>query len=233
MTSLKYMGSKRRIVKEILPIMLKDRNGRAFYDLFVGGGNVIEKVDGLRFANDNNEYLIELFKYMQNSEFELPFVGEEMYMEIKNNKGNYPKWLVAYAGFQLSFGSVWFSTYRRDKVGKRDYESEARRNLEKQTHLIRDVSFTCTSYENVEILPNSILYCDIPYKDTTKYPSSKWFDYDKFYDWCRRMSNLGHDVYVSEYSMPDDFQCLWQKEIVSSLTPENNGKKGIEKLFHI
>ena len=32
--------------------------------------------------------------------------------------------------------------------------------------------------------------------------------------------------------MPEDmFESVWSKEISSSLTPENNGKKGIEKLF--
>ena len=38
---MKYMGSKRRIAKYILPIMLKDRiENQYFYDLFCGGGNV-------------------------------------------------------------------------------------------------------------------------------------------------------------------------------------------------
>ena len=65
MVKIKYMGSKRRIAKDILPIILKARKeGQYFYDLFVGGGNLLEKVDGNRVANDNNEYLIELFKHM-------------------------------------------------------------------------------------------------------------------------------------------------------------------------
>lgn len=63
---MKYMGSKRRIVKEILPIILKDRKPDQYYvEPFVGGGNVIEKVTGNRIAGDNNRYLIALFKKMQ------------------------------------------------------------------------------------------------------------------------------------------------------------------------
>lgn len=42
---MKYMGSKRRIVKDILPIMMKDMNeNTAFVDVFCGGCHVIEQV---------------------------------------------------------------------------------------------------------------------------------------------------------------------------------------------
>ena len=230
---MKYMGSKRRIAKDILPIILKDRkDGQYFYDLFCGGGNLLEKVDGNRVANDNNEYLIELFKYMQTDNFNLPFVGEIEYKNIQNNKKNYPKWLVGYVGFQLSFGAKFFGGYRRDKAGIRNYENEAQQNLKAQQNLIKDVEFVCGSYDKVKLEQNSIIYCDIPYKNSTKYNTSKNFDYDKFYDWCIEKHKEGHKVFISEYEMPQDkFECVWSKEISSSLTKDTGSKKGIEKLF--
>ena len=230
---MKYMGSKRRIAKDILPIILKDRkDSQCFYDLFCGGGNLLEKVDGNRVANDNNEYLIELFKYMQTDNFNLPFVGEIEYKNIQNNKENYPKWLVGYVGFQLSFGAKFFGGYRRDKAGIRNYENEAQQNLKAQQNLIKDVEFVCGSYDKVKLEQNSIIYCDIPYKNSTKYNTSKNFDYDKFYDWCIERHKEGHKVFISEYDMPEDkFECVWSKEISSSLTKNTGSKKGIEKLF--
>lgn len=227
---MKYLGSKRRIAKDILPIILKDRTeGQYFYDLFCGGGNLLERVDGNRVANDNNEYLIELFKYMQSDDFDLPFVGEIEYKNIQNNKENYPKWLVGYVGFQLSFGAKFFGGYRRDKAGFRDYENEAQQNLKAQQNLIKTVEFICGSYDEVELKPNSIIYCDIPYKNTTKYNTSKNFDYDKFYDWVIEKHKEGHKVFISEYEMPSDrFNCVWEKEISNSLL---KGAKGIERLF--
>ena len=52
---MKYMGSKSRIAKDILPIMLKNRRKDQYYvELFVGGCNSIDKVDGLRIGNDNS-----------------------------------------------------------------------------------------------------------------------------------------------------------------------------------
>ena len=41
---MKYMGSKTRIAKEILPIMLKNRTENQFWvEPFVGGGNIDRK----------------------------------------------------------------------------------------------------------------------------------------------------------------------------------------------
>ena len=60
---MKYMGSKNRIAEHILPIILKDRKENQYYvEPFVGGANMIDKVNGLRIGADINPYLIELFK---------------------------------------------------------------------------------------------------------------------------------------------------------------------------
>lgn len=230
---MKYMGSKRRIAKEILPIILKDRKeGQVFYDLFVGGGNLLDKVEGKRVANDNNNYLIALFKEMQQENFEIPFVGEQKYKEIQKNKDDFPDWLVGYVGFQLSFGAKFFGGYRRDKAGVRDYENEAQQNLKAQQNLIRDVDFYCGSYDEVPLIPNSIIYCDIPYKNTTQYNTSKNFDYEKFYSWCLEKRKEGHEIFISEYSMPKDrFECVWEKQVTNGLTVVGKQNKGVEKLF--
>jgi hypothetical protein len=45
------------------------------------------------------------------------------------------------------------------------------------------------------------------------------------------MNQLGHTVVVSEYQMPDDFICIWHKDICSSLGKNTGAKKGTEKLF--
>lgn len=44
---MKYMGSKRRVAKYILPIMLAERKPDQWWvEPFVGGGNMIDKVEG-------------------------------------------------------------------------------------------------------------------------------------------------------------------------------------------
>lgn len=219
---MKYQGSKRRIAKYILPIILKNRKpNQYFVDAMCGGCNLIDKVDGNRIAADSNEYLIALLKEMQKPNFELPFIGEVEYQNIKKNKYEYPKWLVGYVGFQLSFGAKWFGGYRRDKKGIRNYENEAQQNL------IKGIEFVCCDYQDLIIPDNSIVYYDPPYYNTTKYKDK--FDHHRFYDYCRIISQK-HEVYISEYYMPSDFEILWEMEISSSLDTKKS-KTGIERLF--
>lgn len=231
---MKYMGSKRRIAKEIIPIMLKDyKEGQTFYDLFAGGFNLIDKIPKHipKVANDLNEYIIELVKQLQIGWLPEREITEDKFNEIKLNKNIYPKYYLGYIGYQLTYGSQWFGSFRRDSIGKRNYSIEAFNNISKQAPLLKDIKLFNLSYDEVQLKPNSIIYLDPPYRNTSGYITGD-FDYNKFYDWCIEKHKEGHKVFISEYYMPEDkFKCIWQKEIVSSLTPENNGKKGIEKLF--
>ena len=55
------MGSKARHAKYILPIILADRKPEQWYiEPFVGGGNVIQYVQGNRLGADINEYIIAI-----------------------------------------------------------------------------------------------------------------------------------------------------------------------------
>ena len=64
---------------------------------------------------------------------------------------------------------------------------------------LKDISCTNQSYDEVDIKPNSVVYCDPPYADTGTYLLE--FKHLKFYEWARLQKN----IYVSEYSMPNDF----------------------------
>jgi len=86
-----------------------------------------------------------------------------------------------------------------------------------------------SEYYTVDIPSNSLIYCDPPYNNTTKYINS--FNHKDFWKWCRIMAKNGHTVFVSEYNAPNDFECVWQKEIVSSLTKNTGSKKAVERLF--
>ena len=50
------------------------------------------------------------------------------------------------------------------------------------------------------------------------------------------MSDKGHKVFVSEYSAPDDFECVWEKQTKSSLSANGvsgGSKASTEKLFTV
>lgn len=225
---MKYMGSKNRIAKYILPIILKDRKEGQFYvEPFMGGCNLIDKVTGNRIASDINEYIVELLKELLSGWTPPNLVTEEQYKEVKNNKENYPKHLVGFYGIFLTFGSTWFGTFARNKRNT-NYAIEGRKNLLKQIKNLQGTKFVHSSYNELEVPRNSIIYCDPPYEGVAGYKDK--FNHAEFWEWCRKMKKIGHTVFVSEYKAPEDFICVWEKNIDTNM---NAGimKKSTEKLF--
>lgn len=63
---MKYLGSKARIAKHILPIILKDRQPDQWYiEPFAGGCNTMHLVAGKRIGNDSHDYLIAMWQALQ------------------------------------------------------------------------------------------------------------------------------------------------------------------------
>lgn len=232
-----YMGSKARIAKELLEIMLKDIGDRYFVDCFCGGGNLIQFADCKnKIASDINPYTIAFLKRIQTEGCEwLPKNNQEFtkehYLYVKNNKDKFLPSVLGHIGYNLSFGGSWFHGFRSDNTGKRDYVAEAYRGAIKQSKMLNGTKFNCCSYSDLIIPKDSIIYCDIPYGNTHKYDLAKSFNYEQFYDWCRKMNKIGHTIYVSEYQMPEDFKIVWQKNIKVQIDKNSNSKEATEKLF--
>ena len=228
---MKYMGSKNRIAKHILPIMLAERKPNQWWvEPFVGGANLIDKVYGKRIGADINHYLIDALITIRDCVLDLPKNNseftEEDYKQLRKS-GDYK--YKGYAGFAFSYSGKWLGGWRRDRLGKRDYVNESYKNALKQSPLLQGVRLVNESYLDLRIPENSLIYCDPPYEGTTKYKDD--FNHDIFWDWCRTQAKSGHTVFISEYNAPEDFECVWQKEIVSSLTKDTGSKRAVEKLF--
>lgn len=240
---MKYIGSKNRISKYLAPILqgyINQNKIKTYYEPFVGGANMIDKINcSLRIGNDIHPQLISMFKELQNGWQPPSHISEEEYNKVRENKEMYPDYYVGFVGFNATFGSKYFGGYARsfkaDGVTPRDESNEAYRNLMKQLPKIMDVRFLCSDYLDNEYcnLQNALIYCDPPYQNTTKY-SSKSFDYDAFWDWCKRMSKH-NKVFISEYIAPNDFECVWSKEHLANFDCNRGDdikkKIRIEKLF--
>lgn len=230
---MKYMGSKSRIAKHILPIILKDRkDGQWYVEPFVGGANIIDKVEGNRIGADSNSFLISLLQHCASGKsHDLPSkISEDEYNHIKENKDLYSDFIVAHCGFNATFGAKWFGGYARARKST-GYDRDVvcgKNSLVKQMPMLNGVDFKSCGYADLYIPKNSIIYCDPPYAGTTKYKDD--FNHDDFWQWCRDKSNEGHQVFISEYNAPDDFECVWEKEIQSGLNTTTT-KKGVERLF--
>jgi DNA adenine methylase len=234
---MKYMGSKNRIAKDILNVILKDRKENQYYiEPFVGGANMIDKVTGNRIGSDNNLYIIEMWKGLQQNKNKPLEIPKELYSKARsefNNNTNieFDNFLIGWIGWMGSFNGRFFDGGYSGKTKTRDYVDEQIRNTLKQIPNILDVNFIHSSYDKLEIPNDSIVYCDPPYQGTKQYSTSKDFNYDNFWEWCRKISK-NNKIFISEYNAPEDFKCIWSKEVTNSMNTTLTYKP-IEKLFTI
>lgn len=216
---MRYLGGKAKIAKELsVFLQSKIQPDQTFVDLFCGSCNVVSKIQAKeRIANDLHKELIALHIAVQQGQ-ELPSaISEEEYKHIRSNRELYPDWLVAFAGFGCAFAGDYFKGYAKDNRGD-DYCGNAKSSLNKKHSKLQDVKFTNLSYADVQIPCTSLIYCDIPYKDTTKYSTGS-FDHEAFYSYAKHKQSEGHVVYVSEYehNVPEGWGVLWRHESTKSI----------------
>ena len=226
---MQYFGGKQRISKQIVEVLNEYRKGnQPLVEPFVGGCNIISKMNGERYCYDINEYLIEMYKAVQNGWTPPAIITEEEYDYIRNNKDK-DKPLTGFVGIGCSYSGKWFGGYARNKTG-RNYCLNAHNSILKQLNEIRDIKFDCKDYKELEF-DGCLIYCDPPYKDTTKYPIIGEFNTEEFWNVMRNWSK-NNTVIISEYEAPYDFECI--KEIHTKTDIRNgDGKREnrVERLF--
>lgn len=189
---LNYVGGKTKLLPQILPLFPKQIN--VFYDMFVGGANVLSNIDANEYVGyDINKHVIGLLNMFKNNNIEylktefneiikkygLSKTNESGYYELRNDynnkhKGNpiYLFMLVAHAfNYQIRFNS---KEEFNMPFGKN--RSEFTKNMEKNLINFNDflskrkISFSVNSFN--EVLSNNLnvddfVYADPPYLNTT------------------------------------------------------------------
>lgn len=231
------MGGKARIAKHILPIILRDRTEGQFYvEPFCGGCNMIDKVKGNRIANDKNPYLIQMWRHLTKGWNPPRVIEKDFYHAVrdswKQKSEAFPPELIGWVGFTGSYRGLFFGGYsghaRSDKTGVRDYIGEGTRSILRQVGDLRGVCFLNRDYKDLVLLSKCIIYCDPPYRGTEGYQDA--VDHRDFWEWCRKKVKQGHKVFVSEYCAPDDFRCIWEMGVKTTLCA-GKAKNAVEKLF--
>lgn len=224
-----YLGSKNRMSKYLAPIIqsyITDET-EGYLEPFVGGGNMIDKiVCNKKVGSDIDKYVIAVLNGLAGGVEPPREVSREFYNDVKNHKERYSDFLVGYIGYELSFGGKWFGGYRKRDDKKFYGDIYSYNHCMKQAAKLKGITFECKSYDEYCSLKNWVIYCDPPYHETTNPKNTTNFDCNKFYNWCRKMAK-DNTVLVSEYQMPPDFKCIWQKKTMVSL--DSNKKTGDEK----
>lgn len=240
---MKYVGSKNRISKEIAPILQKtiDDNGiTTYYEPFVGGANMIDKIRcKKKIGNDIDSLPIDLIKtaLLYKDEFfqklPTPYPTKEHYYDVRDNPDKYDAGyraaILLFASYNARvYGGCYGSFAKTKDGGLRNYFQEAMRNFKKQLPLLEDIVFYNQNYLDLNLsINNCVIYCDPPYADGIGYGNT--FDTEVFWNWVRLQSKNNY-VFISEYEAPDDFECIWSKDVKTHMN--NRGKlPKIEKLF--
>lgn len=239
---MKYMGSKSRIAKYIVPIIQKciDSSETGFYyEPFCGGCNVIDKIIAKkRFASDKQQYLIELLSNLDKLECLPAHVSKELYADVRSSyyarDKRYDDWFIGAIGVLASYNGRFFdggyAGVIKTKEGNiRDYYNESKQNMLRQRTLLTNVDFTWCDYDEIHPVCGSVIYCDPPYYNTKQYGVSKNFDYSGFWNWVDGICKT-NIVLVSEQTAPERFSCVWEYPVLRSV---DNSKRvsAIEKLF--
>lgn len=79
---------------------------------------------------------------------------------------------------------------------------------------------------------NEFIYCDIPYKGTTKYKNAS-FCHEDFYEWARLTKSNGHSVYISEYerNVPPGFEIVWAKDSKQDMRNSNGEQRSTTEIL--
>jgi DNA adenine methylase len=234
---MKYMGSKNKISMQIKEIIDLNRHPDQYYvEPMVGGANMMDKMKGKRIGADVNEYLIAALTLIRDVPESIPeLITENDYNEYKH-KLNIDG-ITGFVGFAMSFGGKFFGGYRRDKKGSegciKNMKTQSRRARESaiiQSNNLQGVELVSSGFKDLKIPPKSVIYCDIPYINTTSYAVNS-FDHLDFYMWAESKSKEGHKVFISEYWMPEDrFTKIWSEAVNCGMS-DGGAQRKIESLF--
>lgn len=224
---MRYMGGKGRISKKLSEVILANTPNRSgtYWEPFVGGGAMASRM-GANFEvanySDIHPDLILMWQEL-NAGWEPPSeVSYDRYQELRYSTE--PSALRGFVGFGGSFGGRWFEGYAR---GGRNSDGSPRNHQgESARAVVRDIrgmrAKTSTRFDQRDALsispqPGDVVYCDPPYAGTKNYSKVGQLDHEAFWVVAEQWARNGVHVFVSEYSAPHGWECIWEQPLRSSV----------------
>ena len=215
LSNVMHSDLKYSTFKDKINIQVKQRQEELrqyLVDAFKASGLKSQREVGLRLGTNMERH------YFGKSQWELP--TEEMYAKMQTFMPLSRPYCELFGLNGCTDLSILLNLHKMSSF----YSLESYSNINR----LRGLRGLRGSYDAVEIEPNSVIYCDIPYRNTAAYENVVAFDYDKFYDWALRQKEL---TIISEYTMPEpDFIPIAAVKIFAQMQG-GSGKETTEKLF--
>lgn len=234
---MRYMGGKFRIAKDLCAFLDAQMTSESsFVDLFAGSCNIVANIKATtkRYANDINEdIMVTMEAAMTDFEFPSVVTREEYAMMKKNGLPSDP--LYGFMAYGCSFsGKRWGGYVYKDSGNKSTFAIRAKNGLARKGKLLQGTIFSIGSYLDFNIPANAVVYCDIPYSNTTKYQGrAAEFSHEEFYNWADKQTC---PIYISEYVTgynPLNLEIIWSKESLQRMrSKEGDQKRTTEVLFY-
>lgn len=233
---MRYMGSKGRHAKHIIPHIMKYyTEGKKYIEPFVGGANLFHLVPvDDKEGYDTAELAIAVLTAVRDGWVPPKTLSFQEYVHIRDNPERYPKEMVGFAGHCCTYGGKLWGGYARNTRLEGDHSTvpaSQHRALLKQKEGLQNSILKVMDYRNVQYSAGSVVYMDPPYANTTGYGTGG-FDHDEFWDFCKYLSTYC-TVLVSEYNAPEGWEILWSKDTVSHLDNKSGKKENQERLFKL
>lgn len=230
-----YAGGKAKIGKEIANVIQDieqsvNWSGGKYFEPFCGllGVGIHFAEDGRKvIACDKNKDVVLMWKALKRGWTPPTSCSKTRYEQLKqSNKHSAEK---GFVGIACAYSGIFFAGYRV-RNGSRNFFKTFRTGLMKMTKHLKPVTFL-DSCDYTEFEPKGMtIYCDPPYKGNnfgTEHFND--FNHNLFWNTMRKWSK-NNLVFVSEYTAPKDFVCVWRKKIKSSFNT-NERIQRTEKLF--
>ena len=236
---MQYQGGKYRFIKHITPIIqaeIDKHQARHFISPFCGACNIESAIVHTdKTCNDKNAYIIQMWQELQQGREFPSTVTEEQYKYVRDHKDEDPA-LTGFIGAGCSYAGTWFHSYARNRRGA-NYADAAKRGNERMMNAgLKHAVFTAGDYKDVEIPPDTVMYCDPPYANTAEYAGAKGFNSAEFWAYMDELldNTPNLSIFVSEQTAPSGWREVWQKECLQEVNknPKHTGRRRIERLFY-
>lgn len=247
-----YMGGKQQLVRYIAPILnkyIQENNIENFYDVFCGGCNIVSNIECENlYANDLSPTLIALHEMAQKD------------YNLINTNSSREQWDRCYSEYKIlkksnfkkepsiplaEIGAIeWFGGFSgKGFVGGYGVSSKGRNqfierynNLKKQSETLtyKKINFSCGDYRDLEFKPNSLIYCDAPYKDSESFGINSKFNFAEYYKWLTKIAE-SYPIFISEQVLPNTVPAsvIWEKEVRRTIKVSDRNIKKTDKLFFL
>ena len=215
------------VIKGILPDMREFISRKEFY----------AKKDDDAYIRMSWSFGSDLRTYLYSSKKEDVFrrIHEDIFMDGITTEKEYRERVMHFREFlKIAIYDVTDADVRRIMSDLRMPVYERQKRLYSLSDSFRCLDterFIPTMHDYTDIRvesPDSVIYCDIPYFACVNYNKGK-FDHERFYTWCE---NQSVPVFISEKWMPEDrFECIAEKETVSSKCATDNNYRYTERLY--